>query len=154
LSPALPPNPECPLVVLDNNVVLDWMLFLNPDGLAVGEAIEAGRMRWISTPDMRAELSHVLQSGRLSRWRPDGTLILSKYGSLSREVPCAPPAQPELRVRCTDPDDQGFIDLSVAARVRWLLTRDRAVLKVASRLRATGVEVLTPPDWVATQGRR
>jgi predicted nucleic acid-binding protein len=154
LSTELDPNPYGPLVVLDNNVVLDWLLFLNPDGLAVGEAVEAGRVRWISTPDMRAELSLVLQSGRLNRWEPDVALILSEYSRLSHEVPRALPAKRELRVRCTDPDDQGFIDLSVAARVRWLVTRDRAVLKVASRMRATGVEVLTPPDWVAAQGRR
>jgi hypothetical protein len=35
----------------------------------------------------------------------------------------------------------------VGAQARWLLSRDRAVLKLARRLRAYGVEVLTPERW-------
>jgi len=47
-----------------------------------------------------------------------------------------------------------FIDLAIASRARWLVTRDRAVLKLAKRMRASGVEVLAPPDWVAAQSTR
>ena len=52
-------------------------------------------------------------------------------------------------MRCSDPDDQKFIDLAVAAGARWLVTRDRAVLRLASRMRSAGVLVVTPQAWLA-----
>jgi putative PIN family toxin of toxin-antitoxin system len=151
LSPADTPHPTTPLVVVDNNVVLDWLLFQNPDGLALGAAIDAGRVRWLGTAGMREELGHVLASGRLARWAPDRAQVLSVVARLCHELPAAPSAPPALRLRCTDPDDQIFIDLAVASRATWLLTRDRAVLKLARRMHGCGVEVLTPTSWVAAQ---
>jgi predicted nucleic acid-binding protein len=144
-------NHTRPLVILDNNAVLDWLLFQHPDGLAIGSAIGNNCMHWLGTADMRAELEHVLATGRLDRWAPDVERILSHWLRLCREVPSPPSAPIALRLRCSDPDDQMFIDLAIACRARWLVTRDRAVLKLARRMRALGVEVLTPADWVAAQ---
>jgi len=52
-----------------------------------------------------------------------------------------------IRLICRDPDDQMFIDLAVEAKARWLISRDRAVLALAKRARAFGVEILTPEAW-------
>jgi predicted nucleic acid-binding protein len=51
-------------------------------------------------------------------------------------------------MRCTDTDDQKFIDLALAHGARWLLSRDRAVLKLGRRTRVLGLEVLTPEIWL------
>ena len=48
-----------------------------------------------------------------------------------------PPACP---VRCSDPDDQGFIDLAVAHRA-MLLSKDKAVLRLRRRLAPLAVPV-------------
>ena len=37
--------------------------------------------------------------------------------------------------------------LAIAAKARWLLSHDRAVLKLARPLRALGTEVTTPAAW-------
>ena len=57
-----------------------------------------------------------------------------------------------LRMRCTDPDDQTFIDLALSRGAQWLLSRDRAVLKLAKRARVLGLHILTPAAWAAQAG--
>ena len=143
------PAPSAPAVVLDSNAVFDWLLFQNPDGLAIGAALAAGRMRWFATASMRDELTHVLARGELGRWRPDPVAIQASWALHCAEWPSPENPDPTGRFRCTDPDDQKFIDLALACHARWLLTRDRAVLKLAKRLRTAGIEVLTPTAWAA-----
>jgi predicted nucleic acid-binding protein len=57
----------------------------------------------------------------------------------------APATLPGLR--CSDPDDQVFIDLAAEAGARWLLTHDRALLRLARRARALGVQIAQPQSW-------
>jgi len=145
---ATPPF-AAPVAVLDTNTVFDWLLFHHPDGLAIGAAVAAGRLRWLATAPMREELMHVLARGGFERWRPDPVAMAAHWARHCVEVPPPPDADPTSRFRCTDPDDQKFIDLAVTSGARWLLTRDRAVLKLARRLREVGTEVLTPAAWAA-----
>jgi hypothetical protein len=144
-------DPSISLAVLDSNTVLDWLLFRDPAGLAVGTAVTSGRMRWAGTADMRGELAHVLARGGFGHWQPDLPSIWAAWSRHCVEVPAPPAAGAAPRFHCTDPDDQKFIDLAVALQARWLLTRDRAVLKLARRLRTVGVEVVTPTAWAARQ---
>ncbi len=40
-----------------------------------------------------------------------------------------------------------FLDLAHAAGARWLLSRDRAVLRLARRAAALGLVIAKPEDW-------
>ena len=133
--------------MLDTNVVLDWLLFDHPDGAILSESMIAGELRWIATAAMRDELAHVLACGGLDIWRPDPPALWAIWDRYCIEVPAPKPTGPAARLRCTDADDQKFIDLAVACGARWLLSRDRAVLKLARRLRERGVEVTQPGAW-------
>ena len=137
---------EPPIVVLDTNVVLDWLIFRNPDCAKLQASLGAGDLRWLATAAMRDELTHVLARGRLDAWSPDLRGLWAHWDRHCDEVPAAPPAA-VARLRCTDPDDQKFIDLAVACRARWLFSHDRAVHKLARRLSEMGVEVCTPGAW-------
>ena len=134
-------------VVLDTNVVLDWLLFRNPECAALQATLQAGRVRWIATAAMRDELGHVLASGRLNRWNPDPVTLWAAWERHCSIVAEPPAGAPPGRLRCSDPDDQKFVDLAVAAPARWLVSRDRAVLKLARRLREFGVEATAPRRW-------
>jgi putative PIN family toxin of toxin-antitoxin system len=138
-----------PAVVLDTNVVLDWFVFRNPDGQSLFHAIEQGTVRWLVTAPMREELLHVLGRGVAAAWKPDLATIQESWHKLSETV-CAPqPVAHQLRLRCTDPDDQKFIDLAVT-QARWLVSRDRAVLKLARRAGPLGITVVPPKHWQPT----
>ncbi len=141
-------NHDPQIAVLDTNVVLDWLLFGNPQCAPLQQALTTAALRWVATAEMRDELAHVLAGGRLDRWSPDLPLLWSQWNKHCVEVPTPPPASRAARLRCSDPDDQKFVDLAVACGARWLLSRDRAVLKLRRRLREHGVAAVTPDEWV------
>lgn len=137
--------------MLDTNVVLDWLLFQHPDGLAVAAALAAGELRWIATPAMQDEFAHVLERDALARWQPDPPALRARWAAHCTLV--AAPVAPLDGPRCTDPDDQKFIDLAAGQAGCLLLSRDRAVLKLARRLAPRGVTLTTPTAWAAARAR-
>lgn len=142
-------NHDPQIAVLDTNVVLDWLLFGNPQCAALQQALTSAALRWVATAEMRDELTHVLGRGHLDRWQPDLALLGSQWANYCVEVPVPPPASFATRLRCTDTDDQKFIDLALACGARWLLSRDRAVLKLARKAQARGLTIQTPGAWAA-----
>jgi predicted nucleic acid-binding protein len=141
--------------VLDTNVVLDWLVFRDARVAPLVLAMDAGSLQVIATRAMREELSQMLASRRLARWAPDLAGVLTVYDRQVTVLPDADPrlaAPPASRPRCTDPDDQMFVDLALAAGARWLLTHDRALLKLKRRLLAHGVQAATPMHWAAQLG--
>ena len=133
-------------LVLDTNVVLDWLVFADPQARALGDAVAARRVRWVATVEMRAELLHVVARGQLAaRWQPDPGALNEAWVRHCELVPA--PTAPPTGLRCSDADDQKFIDLAVGRAARWLVTRDRAVLKLARRLCEAGVLATTPEHW-------
>jgi predicted nucleic acid-binding protein len=147
--PAQPASGEPPLTcdapraVLDTNVVLDWLLFGEPSVTGLTQALTAGRLRWIVTAPMRDELAHVLGRGLAAARGADAAAILAAWDHHATLQP-EPPTQ---RLRVTDPDDQKFVDLALGARARWLVSRDRAVLKLARRAALAGTSIVTPERW-------
>jgi predicted nucleic acid-binding protein len=134
--------------VLDTNVLLDWLVFRNGALHPLVQALQARRLRWIATAAMRDEFVHVVGRGLGDRWVIDEAAWGAAWAVQADLVEAA--AAPLHVPRCTDRDDQKFIDLAVVAGARWLLTRDRALLKLARRSRRYGVEVLTPEAWCAS----
>ncbi len=141
-----------PSVVLDTNVVLDCFIFQNTECVGLLGAITSRAVTWKASNEMREELFRVVSLGHLNAWHPDPTKLSEQWGRWCLELP--PPAAGATtgRLRCTDPDDQKFIDFSVSVGARWLVSRDRAVLKLARRLREHGVEVVSPPRWSQSVG--
>lgn len=136
-----------PAIVLDTNVVLDWLVFRSTDSEELREWLTQGKVRWLASPAMRDELFHVLARGTLAAWFPNTAAIRTAWDRHCLPVDPLAPAGAASRLRCSDPDDQKFIDLAVAHGARWLLSKDRAVLKLAGKARVFGVEILAPAAW-------
>jgi putative PIN family toxin of toxin-antitoxin system len=140
-----------PAIVLDTNVVFDWLLFDDPRCASLGRAIETGAVRWIVTQPMLDELSHVVRRGSLDAWQAGHADLERRIGRWSQRVTANESertAEIDL-LRCSDPDDQKFIDLALSLPARWLLTRDNALLRLRRRAVLAGVSVSTPVDWLA-----
>lgn len=140
-----PPSP-LPRLVLDTNVCLDWLVFHDPGFQTVQQTILLGQTELLASARMRAELQHMLGHRSLARWRPDAAAALAEYDRHTRLL-AEPPSGAASRLRCTDADDQVFIDLALAERASALLTHDRALLKLGRRARSLGVQILRPADW-------
>ena len=145
-----------PTLVLDTNAVLDWLVFANPACQAFTDAITVGRVRWIVNAAVREELVHVLARGVVDRWQPDLPRLWHTWErhATAIEHPSVGNCSPRRHPRCTDTDDQKFIDLALGTGARWLVTRDRALLKLARQARALDLAIVkpeqfTPPDVTA-----
>jgi predicted nucleic acid-binding protein len=133
-------------VVLDTNIVLDWLVFDDQDVAGVRAAIMTGRACWIASPAMLDELETVLTRGALLQRQPDVPGIRTSWQRWANFV-TPRSLSPAANLRCTDADDQKFIDLALQVGAQGLVTRDRALLRLARRARAHGLDILTGSAW-------
>jgi len=139
-------------LVIDTQSVLDWLVFRHPACADWTERLGTGAWHWISTPEMRAEFDFVAAKGFGERWPVAGEVVERAWASYAHlvEPPIAPGAG--ARLHCSDPDDQKFIDLAIAARAEVLVTRDKALLKLARRARDRhGLLICTPSAWTISR---
>ena len=139
-------------LVLDTNVVLDLLVFNDPMTRPLKLALEQSHAVWLATPAMRAELERVLAYPRILRHLQisgqTGGDVLARFDRLSQPQPAAPAST----VRCSDRDDQIFIDLALAHRA-GLLSKDDAVLRLRKRLAGLGLQVARPGAEPAPAGQ-
>ncbi|WP_422009925.1 putative toxin-antitoxin system toxin component, PIN family [Roseateles sp.] len=133
-----------PAIVVDTQVVMDWLVFNDPRVAPLAAALTSGALRWLVAPAMRDELRHVLSRGVASRYAPDLALIEAQFDAHGQAVDAV---EPSPRLLCRDPDDQKFIDLALALGARWLVSRDKALLALAKRARPRGLAILKPEQW-------
>jgi putative PIN family toxin of toxin-antitoxin system len=132
-----------PLLVLDTNVVLDWLVFRDPRVVMLWQWFNSQRARWLATPAMHLEFMQVLARPGMQAWAPDAEAVSRAWAVHAHMVPAALAAP----WRCRDLSDQMFLDLAVAHQAQALLTRDRSLLALARRARAGGLLIGTPERW-------
>lgn len=140
-------TPPSDWIVLDTNVVLDRWVFDDPASRRLATALAGGRARWITTGPMLSELADVLQRPLAARWESSRERALTFDFEALAQVVVAPPTLLASALRCTDPDDQKFVDLAIQRRIPWLLTHDRALLKLARAASGHGVVIAPPGAW-------
>lgn len=137
-------------LVIDTQTLLDWRFFRDrgcADWPPPPGRDAAGR--WVATAAMRDELAHVLARPWPARWTTPPAEVLAFFDRHAELQPAPAWGEPAI-LRCSDPDDQKFIDLALALAPACLLSRDRAVLKLARRAAPRGVRILPPghyPQW-------
>ncbi len=149
---ALPVTSAPPRVVLDSNIWVDLLVFRDPHVEPIRAALDAGTIAPVIRPDCREELRRVLAYPQFTRFGVDIDAALAevdRYTTLE-SLPDAEAAGAIRLPKCRDTDDQKFIELAHFARAALLVSKDKAVLKLRSRLRrSSGMEVLPPPAFVA-----
>ena len=129
-------------LVLDTNIVLDVFVFNDAAALPIRRRLEAGELDWLATTPMRDELARVLAYPqivpRLAFYRLSAEDVLAAFDKNVRTVEVAP----KTSLKCSDADDQKFIDLAVAHKA-LLLSKDKAVISMSKRLLAHGIRVST-----------
>jgi putative PIN family toxin of toxin-antitoxin system len=129
--------PRAPIVI-DTNIVLDLLVFNDAAALPLKAALAAGTVDWLATQPMRDELERVLAYPqivpRLAFYQLVAADVLAGFNHSARLVGVAPKAS----LRCSDADDQKFIDLAVTHKA-LLLSKDKAIVSMKKRLLVQGV---------------
>lgn len=145
-APALPSTNK-PAIVIDTQVVMDWLVFRDARVQALTSAVTSGALRWLVAPAMRDEIRHVLGRGIAAAYTPDLAFIETQFDTHAEAIETIEPQPLAGRLVCRDPDDQKFIDLALATQARWLISRDKALLALAKRARPRGLAILKPEQW-------
>ncbi len=126
--------------VLDTNVLLNLWLFDDPSVRPLRAAIEAGSLRVLRSRDCDDEFEEVLAREGFGLDDASRAEMLTRWARCSEPIADVAPAP----FSCTDPDDQKFLDAAFTVRADWLLTRDKALLRLARRAVATGLRITRP----------
>ncbi len=145
---------QYPRVVLDSNIWVDILIFDDAVARPIRAALEAGRLEAIISPACREELRRVLGYPQFAHYALDTEVALAWVDRVTRSVADpeeAARAQGETFVpRCKDRDDQKFLVLADAANAAYLVSKDKAVLKLKRRMaKYCDVAVLPPKQFVA-----
>ncbi|MEJ2767854.1 PIN domain-containing protein [Mycetohabitans sp. B46] len=166
-----------PRVVLDTNVWIDILVFDDPTTRPIATALQDGDLDAVQDERCLNELQHVLDYPQFVRYAIDKPAALTRLARLcARVAPAlhvkegtATPvpetganagasahtahAMPRALPLCRDRDDQKFLELAHVAAAQWLITKDKALLKMARRMaRDFDLRIVQPAPFVAATG--
>jgi len=120
-------------LVLDTNAAIDWLVFDDPAMRPIVRGIEAGGIVLVSDTASLGELERALGYAEFRLDAAAQAQRVAKYRA--HAVPC-PESDPDTAALpvCSDPDDQMFLELAARSGAALLVTRDKALLRLARRL--------------------
>ena len=140
-----------PLAVLDSNVWIDILVFDDAATRPILAALERGALHAVIESRCLAELEHVLDYPQFLARAVDKSATLASVARLASF------AQPQSTLasglplpKCKDRDDQKFLELAHAAKADWLVSKDRALLKLNKRAaRDFGFRIAQPAPFAS-----
>ena len=138
-----------PRIVLDTNVCLDLLLFADPRCDVLRSALQACAVHAVTNQSCREEWLRVLCYPQLRLDDRRRAALCASFDALTHRVACGALTE-ELGAlpRCSDADDQKFMELAATSGAQWLLSRDRDLLALGRRTVAAGLfAIVAPQDW-------
>lgn len=152
--PHMIPNRIDNRIVIDTNVCLDLFLFRDPCWSGLLQALQEGRLQAVTRSDCRQEWLYVLD---YPQWRIPPEARPDIAARFDATITCLPaeecPPLPFLLPLCKDRDDQKFLEIARDASAAVLLTKDKALLKLARRTAKHGLfRIAHPLAWLKEMG--
>lgn len=131
-------------IVLDTNVCLDLFVFQDARWQLLLDGLKSGTIKAVTREDCRQEWMAVLHYTHL----PVTDATREHYiAAFDTYITCvAPPERNLLLPRCSDKDDQKFLEIARDAAVETLVTKDKALLKLARKTRQAGYYNIETPE--------
>jgi putative PIN family toxin of toxin-antitoxin system len=141
-------------VVFDTNVLVSLYVFADSRFAPLRDKVEAGEWLALTGDACLDEFRRVLTYPMfaLSADRQQAALAAYEQRVTRIPAPAGGTACVELP-RCKDRDDQKFLELARDGAADWLVTADKALLKLARRERLRGLfRIMTPESALAETG--
>ncbi len=140
-------------VVLDTNVLVSLYVFADSRFAQLREKIESGEWQALTNDECMNEFRRVLaypmfalaEAGQRRALHAYDASVTRLAGCESREA--GNPGLP----RCRDRDDQKFLELARDSAADWLVTDDKALLRLARRERLRGLFRILTPEMALTE---
>ena len=140
---------ERPRLVLDTNTVLALWMFRDPALEALRAWIDAGHCQLHTRADALDELRCVLTYPRFGLDPDRQGRIFADYchriDQLSPQAAEDTPT-PEGLPQCSDKDDQKFLEIAIGSGATYLLTRDKALLRLRKHRQLRNRIVIAQPE--------
>ena len=124
-------------VVLDTNILLDIFVFNDERAVSLKQAIVDGSIPAIASQKTLLEFADVISRPLFKLDKPTQAAILDQWQSLAQQHDDSGLATAPWK--CQDPDDQIFLDLAYQFRPAILISKDNALLHIASRAAQEGI---------------
>lgn len=135
-------------IVLDTNVCLDLFAFRDPRWELIMAGLKNQSLLASTRVDCRDEWLAVLHYPHLPVTDLTRDGIVSTFDELIT-VRSAEPSNIRLPA-CSDKDDQKFLEFARDAKLDFLITKDKALLKLARKVQGLGLFIIeTPEKFVA-----
>lgn len=137
-------------LVLDTNTILALWMFRDPGLAKLRDGIEADTCLLFTREDALAELQHVLAYPQFGLDESSQQDLMATYRSRITALTDSPSTQARALPSCKDSDDQKFLEIALDAGATALITRDKALLKLARhRLIRERFAILTPERFLS-----
>jgi putative PIN family toxin of toxin-antitoxin system len=137
-------------IVLDTNVCLDLFVFRDPRWATLLTALRDGTIEAVTSSSCRREWEIVLDYAHLALDSQAKARSASEFDACIALLPdeeLSPVATIRLPV-CRDPDDQKFLELARDAHAAILISKDKALLKLARKTAKAGLfKIIAPEAW-------
>lgn len=132
-------------MVLDTNVLLSLWVFTDSRFAPLRARLDSGDWQALSREDCLAEFQRVLGYPEFGIPPQRQAELHTDYAARVELVP-PPPADALLLPRCQDRDDQKFLEVARDGGAYWLITSDKALLRLARRDKLKGLFRILTPD--------
>ena len=133
-------------IVIDTNVCLDLFVFRDPRWGALLAAIRSGELEAVTRADCRDEYLVVLHYPHLPLDEDSRKLAAEQFDATIKVV--APNSRAIRLPVCTDRDDQKFLEVARDSGAETLVTKDKALLKLARKTAREGLfKIISPEAW-------
>ena len=124
-------------IILDTNILLDIFVFEDVRADRLSNAVLNRQIKTYSNQTSLEELRDVISRPLFALEEGQQVKIMGQWQSLSQSIE-------DLKLKaapwkCQDPDDQVFLDLAFTVRPSILISKDNAVLKLATQALKEGV---------------
>ena len=135
-------------VVLDTNICLDLFVFRDPRWNIILRALDNGDLQACTKTRCRNEWKVVLHYPHLPVGENQMDALCAEF---DRYIRCIDPEPKEhiILPKCKDTDDQKFLEIARDAEADLLITKDKALLKLAKRVRKAGLFEIQTPEALA-----
>jgi putative PIN family toxin of toxin-antitoxin system len=130
-----------PALVIDSNVVLNWLFFKDAPTIAVIERLLLSH-HWVCTEWMQREAQRVATLPQMTKYASIEAIAALPQGFTEHAILITHTTVSPMR--CRDVDDQAFLDLAAHTQAPLLLTLDRDLLKLRKRAATFGLTIVQP----------